>query len=311
MKLFKYLTSRIVRAARTVRTAPARKPLGMIPDPGHLSAIFDLGDLTHRPRSQNEARIRGECSAVRLDDSVLCRVLGRYKMYVDFRDYGLAPHLMMDGYWEMPVTEAITRFVGSGMSVIDAGANHGYFTVLMADLVGSTGHVFAAEPNPRMMNLLEKSVKVNGLNSRVTSVTEALSSESGHSITLHVPEDFPQNASIKWNGNDRSEGHKTKTLTIDELIGNRNVDFIKIDVEGAEEDVWKGMSALVGRKKPLAILLEFTPNRYADAEGFLRSIVDEGFALAHVTPRNGVQAISVQDVLDGPGDEDQMLILAR
>ncbi|MGI4745204.1 MAG: FkbM family methyltransferase [Janthinobacterium lividum] len=248
---------------------------------------------------------------MRLDDSVLCRVLGRYKMYVDFRDYGLAPHLMMDGYWEMPVTEAIIRFVGSGMSVIDAGANHGYFTLLMADLVGGTGHVFAAEPNPRMMSLLEKSIEINGFRSRVTSVTEALSSESGHTITLHVPQDFPQNASIKWNGNDQSEGHGTTTLTIDELIGDRNVDFIKIDVEGAEEDVWKGMSSLIGRKKPLAILLEFTPNRYVDAEAFLRSIMDEGFALAQVTPTKGVQATSVQDVLEGPVDQDRMLILAR
>lgn len=71
------------------------------------------------------------------------------------------------------------------------------------------------------------------------------------------------------------------------------------------------MSSLIGRKKPLAILLEFTPRRYVDPEAFLRSIMDEGFALAQVTPTEGVQAVGVQDVLEGDLNDDRMLILAR
>ena len=118
------------------------------------AVIFDLGRLMSSSRDLNEALIRSLCATVRLDDSILCRVLGRYKMYVDCNDVGLAPHLMLDGYWEMHVTEAILRFVRSGMTVVDVGANQGYFTMLLADLVGPNGRVFAAEPNTHMMTLL-------------------------------------------------------------------------------------------------------------------------------------------------------------
>ena len=82
------------------------------------------------------------------DQTVLCRTLGRFKMYVSTLDEGLAPHLISDGYWEMWTTRVMTEVVKAGMICIDAGANVGYYSVLMAELVGSGGRVIAAEPVP-------------------------------------------------------------------------------------------------------------------------------------------------------------------
>lgn len=281
----------------------AREPVGL--------PIFDIGKLLNCPRSENEAQIRSLCATVNLGNDILCRVLGRYKMFVDINDAGLAPHLMLDGYWEMQVTEAMMRLVQAGMTVVDVGANQGYFTMLLADLVGPTGKIYAAEPNPRMMSLLQRSARVNGFDARTVGVTQPLSAQSGAEVTLHIPKDFPQNGSMHWTGDDRSEAITLTTVTFDELIGDGPVDFIKIDVEGAEENVWAGMTRVIARNKPLSIILEFTPARYQDPEAFLRHILSGGFALGVIHPTNGIIAATVETILAGPAHIDRMLVLAR
>jgi hypothetical protein len=125
--------------------------------------IYDIWRLLSEPREAVEAEVRATCRTVYLgDNEALTRILGRYKMYVDTRDIGIASHLMMEGYWEMWVTEAMMRLLRRGAVVADVGANLGYFTLLMADLTGAEGHVLSFEPNPEMARRLEKSIAVNG-----------------------------------------------------------------------------------------------------------------------------------------------------
>ena len=71
------------------------------------------------------------------ENSVLCKVLGKYLMWVDANDEGLAPHLVLQGYWEIWVTEALARHTKPNSIALDIGANVGYYTMLMADAVGA------------------------------------------------------------------------------------------------------------------------------------------------------------------------------
>ena len=94
---------------------------------------YDIWRLLDCP--DHEAEVRALCQTAYLGDhEALCRVLGRYKIYVDTRDIGIASHLMLEGYWEMWVTQAMMRMVRRGSVVADIGANLGYFTLLLADL---------------------------------------------------------------------------------------------------------------------------------------------------------------------------------
>lgn len=272
--------------------------------------IFDLGNLTRRARYINERQIRASAQTVPLGDSVLCRVLGRYKMFVSTEDYGLSPHLMLDGYWEMSVTESMLDFVRSGMVALDVGAHLGYYSMLLSDLVGPEGRVISFEPNPKLGALLDRSISINGFDHRTRRLGNAVSSQSGETVTLNVPHGYSQNASVMWGGDERSQGYDVVTTTLDEVVGEGQVDFIKIDVEGSEKRVWEGMQGILARKQPLVIILEFNPDRFADPRGFLDEILSHGFAIAHIRDDARVPA-TPDTLLQPPLNTDRMLVLAR
>ena len=274
-------------------------------------AIFDIGSLRSGDRWRHEAVIRGLCQAAYLGDHVsLCRILGRYKMYVDTRDIGVASHLMLDGYWEMWNTEAIVELVQPGMTVLDIGAHCGYFSVLLGELVGPNGRVHAFEPNPPMAELLRRSVSINGYDQR-TTVHEIALGEAPGLATLRVPANEPKNAHIV-----PGRAYEQGTLSVavqraDAVPGTLEADFIKIDAEGAEQAIWRGLTGILAQNRPLTILLEFTSARYADAAGFLDEILSHGFTLGVVDLARGMQPRTRQEVLSASPVDDQMLLLVR
>jgi FkbM family methyltransferase len=279
---------------------------------GEGKELFELRNLLRPSRDKNQALIRGLCASSYLGDgSAVCRVLGRYKMFLDTKDVGLSPHLMLDGYWEMWLTEALAQTIKPGMLVVDVGANLGYFTLLMAELVGPGGAVHAFEPNPKIADRLTKSVDINGFYGRVTVHRDPLGSHDGADVVLAVPEGEPKNAHILWNSNATDAIHLTMRRfdSFPELLG---ADVIKIDAEAAELDIWHGMSGLLQRRdKPLIIFLEFASARYQDPGAFLDEITAAGFDLAEVDLKKGILPKSRAEILAASPTMDQMLRLER
>jgi FkbM family methyltransferase len=278
-----------------------------------LHEIFDLSALLSRPRSENESFIRGLCNVAYLGEATaLCRVLGRYKMFVDTHDVGLSSHVMLDGYWEMWVTETIANRVKPGMVVADIGANLGYFTLLMADLVGPNGHVHAFEPNPRMVERLRKSLDVNGFGARSDIHDIALGATDGEPMAFVIPATEPKNAHMfPFSGELPEGGTLLHTSRLDSVSDWSAIEFAKIDVEGAEELVWSGAQGLLEGEKLRTIVLEFTPARYADPSAFLERVLAPGFSLSYIDPYLGVTPISREALLARNPVEDIMLLLER
>lgn len=263
-----------------------------------------------------EGAMRARCMVVPVDPTTaLCRVLGQYKMYVDLRDAGFVPHLMFEGYWEYWITEFIWRNVKPGQVALDLGANHGYYTLLLADLVGPSGKVFAFEPNPRMADLLERNVVLNGFWNIASTRAEAVGDRHGDTTRLMVPLRDPKNAHLV--GSDvrvpagldgtRFALHEVPLVTLDQAVPGA-VDFLKIDVEGAEEAVWRGMQGLISRSRNIRILVEFNPRRCDDPRGMLAQMMAR-FPLREI-------AFSGRAVPCSPGallerDEDTMLYLSN
>ncbi|HJT50508.1 MAG TPA: FkbM family methyltransferase [Nitrosospira sp.] len=263
-------------------------------------------------RNANIAAIKGGACAVPVGDNrILCRVLNRYKMFVDATDKSLAPHLMLDGYWEMWVTEQISQMVKPGMTCVDVGANLGYFTLLMADLVESRGRVYAFEPNPPIAALLADSVTVNGFNDRVEILSCLLEDRNDAYMQLSVPEGYAGGATMlpPIPGQDIRTLFMTKRMdSFPELV---EADVIKIDAEGAEYSIWKGMTEILERGRPLTVFLEFVACRYQEPAEFLSKLRGAGMDLFYIDPSLGVLPTSIDAILNAPETREFMLLLKR
>jgi FkbM family methyltransferase len=275
--------------------------------------IFPLSQLSAGERVANEATIRSLCKVAYLgNDAALCRVLGHFKIFVDTRDCGLAPHLMLDGYWEMWVTEAIADLIKPGMVAADIGANVGYFTLLMAELVGPAGRVHAFEPNPRLAGLLQSSVLANGVSNWVEINQVALNAENGRDMALVIPTGEPKNAHMVPLVDHLPEGAvRVPSVRLDSRIDWQAIEFAKIDVEGAEELVWAGMQGLLDNGRLRTVILEFSANRYAEPEAFLNLLTAPGFSLARVDLQHGIVEVDTAQLLASNPYEDIMLVLRR
>lgn len=212
------------------------------------------------PRHAAEQMIRDSCQSTYLGDKeVLCRILGKFKFFLRSDDHGFSPHLIQDGYWEYWLTQFMARVVQPGNSVIDIGANVGYYSVLLADLVGSNGRLTAVEPNPLIFKLLQKNLQVNGFAAHSIALNMAMTRDvSSASTAFFVPFNEPKNGRLVFGGEDidflRQHGDvfdvRLGVLTPEDVP---TVDFIKIDVEGAELDVLDSLSDIIERHHPQII----------------------------------------------------------
>ena len=288
----------------------------MIPARLDLVTTAQLRALGNRVAA--EGAMRARCMVVPVDPTTaLCRVLGQYKMYVDLRDTSFAPHLMFEGYWEYWITEFVWRNVRPGPVALDLGANHGYYTLLMADLVGPGGKVYAFEPNPRLAELLDMNIALNGFWRVAEARAEAVGerADGGGGAHLMVPVRDPKNAHLMPPGQGvppdldpaRFAVHEVPVTALDEAVPGR-ADFLKVDVEGAEEAVWRGMQRLIARSPGIGILLEFNPLRCRDAAGVLAEMAAL-FPLREVTFAGRAVPCRAEQVL--AREEDTTLFLSR
>lgn len=242
---------------------------------------------------------------------MLCRVLGKYLMYADSQETGITPHLCLDGYWESWITVALARTLRRGWHCLDVGANHGYYTLIMADAVGPEGHVVPVEPTPRLADLLRQTLDVNGF-PHVAVAQEAASDEDGKTLQLVVPARRSLNARLSEVAGPTDATVGVRSVTIDTLTRDwPRVDLIKIDVEGAEEDVWAGMQRTISRNPDLVLILELNVARYDDPRGFLGAIESAGFSLRYIDVDAEIKDVSIDQLLTRQVGEDWMLYLVR
>lgn len=264
-------------------------------------------------RDELEAVCRRRCRAVRLSDRfTVCRVLGKYIFFADPEDVGLTPHLCLDGFWESWVTIAVARLLRPGWRCIDVGANHGYYTVMMADATGETGQVLAIEPNPKLAELIKLSLEVNGFEHRASVLEKAGSDVCSERVSLVVPRNREMNATLCRKAKTSDDTFEVDTITIDEATQDwPYVDFIKIDAEGAEEAIWRGMRETLRRSPGITVIMEAKCSRYEDPDAFVREVCDAGFVLRHVDYDGNVKEVTREQVLNDRVEEDWMLFLQR
>ena len=210
--------------------------------------------------------------------------LGGARFACDLSD-ALSREVCFTGLYEPPVTRVFQRHVPRGGTVIDAGANWGYFSLIAAALSGADGRVIALEPDPRQFEALSHNLSLNGF-ANVEPLQAAAAATAGE-LTLAGYDDGAANRGVSRviGAADRDESSRRFTvpsLTIDAVTAAfATVDLVKIDVEGAEDLVLQGMQEGLASRRYRAILLELHPGllraRGVDPESCVRLLRDRGY----------------------------------
>ncbi|WP_121258988.1 FkbM family methyltransferase [Nocardioides ferulae] len=202
----------------------------------------------------------------------------------------LKPHGMR---YEPAVAEQFKRYVPRGGVVVDVGANLGILTMLAAMLVGKEGHVHSFEPDPQSMRNLLRNIHSNGL-TWVTPWSVGLTDTPGiRDLYLDLyttsTSSLLQNA---WTADKAARQQlKIVTTTLDDVFAGQDVDFIKIDVEGAEMSVLAGARQILARQRP-TIVVEVLREHIDEFIIFMREIQYQAKALTGDSASGGVEEIS-------------------
>jgi FkbM family methyltransferase len=238
-------------------------------DDGRVSA---LDELVGRGLRRLPVAMRGKARAARaLLGSRVSRIRD-LSLTVPDGDRFLVPniqepvgwHLFIDGRYEPREVDWVLRQLRPGDTFIDCGANIGAFTIPVAKRVGPSGRVLAIEASPRVLPYLRESVARNRL-TNVTICPVAVDAEDGGMTTFYEAEAgrFGGGSLLAERG---GQAASVPTRSLDALIAEyhiRDVRVLKIDVEGCEDRVLRGGSALLAGENAPAVLFEFI----ADGEG--------------------------------------------
>ena len=209
----------------------------------------------------------------------LCPRLGtrRRKLFGYEIELSLVDHIQRNVYlgtYEPYDSALVRRHLKPGMTVIDIGANIGYYSLMAAAKVGPGGRVISFEPNPELAGRLQETIHENKL-ANVTLEQAGVSDKPGWA-ELFLPNEIGNNTATMI-ANEGGHPVRVPIVTLDEYLEQHQidrVDFLKIDVEGFEPKVIQGARSAIRAKKIKAIFCEFngtwlrqagtTPKAYYD-----------------------------------------------
>jgi FkbM family methyltransferase len=186
--------------------------------------------------------------------------------------------IVREGFWEFAESMLLMSIIGPGMTVLDVGANLGYYATLLIRLAGKDGAVYAFEPEPNNFQILVANICLNmallSKRPQVRFFQLALSDRLG-SATL---ERFEKNLGfhrLAADSNSSANCISVKTGTIDDLRSQRiipqRIDVIKADIQGSELAMLKGASQTIRDDRP-ALVLEFEP--YVSSAAVCHELLD-------------------------------------
>jgi len=229
-------------------------------------------------------------------------------MYADSRDISITPHLVADGFWESWITTFLCSVIRPNWTIVDGGANFGYYTLLMADLVGPNGKVIAFEPNLITADLLRKNVACNGLRERCELYDKGLGDGKTGEMYLDYYEGYDNFGGVRLLQKSSDDGQNTSVVTLDSVVGDRHVDLVKLDIEGSEAVALCG--AINTISPDTRLLVEYASWMHDDSAQFIRQLAYMGRPFRYVNDWGGLSPITESE-LTAQGRIFHMLWLAN
>jgi FkbM family methyltransferase len=213
-------------------------------------------------------------------DIILANIQGS-KMYIDPKDESIGVPMLVEGY-EKNETKLFKKYIKENMGVIDIGANIGYYSLLAAKLVGKNGKVYAFEPETANYKMLLKNIEINGYKN-IVSEQKALSNKNGKTNLFLSKVNCGEPSFCKLNISTDDGFIEVETIRLDDVIKDTRIDFIKMDVQGAEGLVLEGAENIL-KNNNLKIMMEFWPaglsNMGTDPQRLLTKLQQNGFKIS-------------------------------
>lgn len=169
---------------------------------------------------------------------------------------------------ELVVQELFKSILKPGDTLFDIGANVGFFTIISAPLVGQHGHIYAFEPLPDNIDALRHNIDLNGF-TNVTLIPSAVAEQMGTGELLVA--DYSGGSALSTANApppDMIGKIDVDTVSVDVLVDAGKIrppSMIKVDVEGAEIGVFKGMTETLRQFQP-QVLYEIDDSQLAEFE---------------------------------------------
>ncbi len=218
------------------------------------------------------------------------RILGS-RMYLDLRNPGISEDLNKYGFREGEQLHLVRKTLKPGMCVLDIGGNIGYYTCLIARMVGEEGRVYAIEPDPENCALLRKNVGLNGYD-RLVEVEELGLSEACGEREFHLAgvsnrhsfHDLSVDPGDEHSGDGRGS-IKVRVVDLATFLeGRRRPDYLRMDVEGHEVEILRDLAAVaVGSDWRPSVMFEAHPWHYNAGERDIRRPLKALFELGYET----------------------------
>ncbi len=273
-------------------------------------------DLLGANTPNREAAARGRTGYCYLGNHVgIARTHRGHKIFVDTRDFGITPHIVILGEWERAIEDVIVKLCTKGATVVEVGANIGYHTLAIASAIGGEGRLHSFEANPEIFRLLDLTVEVNNFRKCVMLYHKAALDTEGEIQFYFKPEEIC-GGHVELPG-EQGEADKIavsiKAASLDKELGDRldTLDLLRMDAEGSEPFIIRGAKKLLQRSPRIKIVMEWDMVQLAprlDVPQFLKEMIADLFRFWRIESDRRLIPVSIDDLLNLPHHD---LVMAR
>jgi len=231
--------------------------------------------------------VKNKTAFAAVPGGVIAILVSDFIMGIPSEEWRFAMFLSLYGHFEPGTEKFFGSLIEKDMTFIDVGANLGIYS-LIAGRAGST--VYAYEPTPNIFRILKENIAANGFEVKGNIHPYNLAvADTEKRILFSVYKGLSGHNNMFDDTADRIE---VEAVSLDHHITAEKIDIVKIDVEGAEYFVLKGMAEIISRNTDIKIILEFAPTHISKAGispiEFIRFIKQLGFDIALIDGETGV-----------------------
>jgi FkbM family methyltransferase len=226
-------------------------------------------------------------------------------LFLDPNDEGHSQAILYDGQWEEEATACLRRETErvraestAPITVIEVGANRGYYLFQFADILGEDGDIYAFEPVPENIKSLQRGIVHNEFGN-IDLIEAALGRDDGEKMLklsthskLHTLSDaLPTTHDHLYASEMCVDVQSAPTFLNNNGLKPGDIDIIRMDVEGYEAEILEGLASVFENGKPQLLFVEFHPHRVTEGrlETLVERIRDSGMEL--VLARSGASPV--------------------